>query len=144
MAQERLLMSKKFKSILLIDDNAADNRYNQIILEEMNIVDTIEVADNAPDALKLLDDDGHQQPELILLDINMPKMNGWEFLEAYKKMHLDERSKKIVVVLTTSMNPEDKKKADEISGVAEFNIKPLTPGMLEKIIEKYGTGGGDK
>ncbi|MES2848254.1 MAG: response regulator [Bacteroidota bacterium] len=133
-------MSKKFKSILLIDDNAADNRYNQIILEEMNIVDDIKIAESGLEALKILDTNDNAQPELILLDINMPKMNGWEFLEAYKKLHVDEDDKKIVVVLTTSMNPEDKKKAGEISGVSEFNIKPLTPEMLEKIIEKYSLG----
>ncbi len=128
-------MQKKFKSILLIDDNAADNRYNQIILEEMNIVDNITIAENGVEALKVLDKEEH--PELILLDINMPKMNGWEFLEAYKKSNIDEGKKKTIVVLTTSMNPEDKKKAGEISGVAEFNIKPLTPEMLENIMEKY-------
>lgn len=132
-------MSKKFKSILLIDDNAADNRYNQIILEEMNIVDNIEIAESGTEALKILDNDGHPLPELILLDINMPKMNGWEFLEAYKKLQLNEQEKKIVVVLTTSMNPEDKKRASEISDISEFNIKPLTPEMLEKIIAKYAS-----
>lgn len=129
-------MNKKFKSILLIDDNAADNRYNQIILEEMNIVDNIEIAESGPAALKILDNNDHLHPELILLDINMPKMNGWEFLEAYKKLHIDEKSKKIVV-LTTSMNPEDKKKAESFSQISEFNIKPLTPEMLERIIAKY-------
>lgn len=130
-------MKKKFKSILLIDDNAADNRYNQIILEEMDIVDEIKIAENGVEAIKMLENNDQDQPELILLDINMPKMNGWEFLETYKKLHADQDNKKIVVVLTTSMNPEDKKKADEISGVSEFNIKPLTPQMLEKILEKY-------
>jgi CheY-like chemotaxis protein len=130
-------MSKKFKSILLIDDNPADNRYNQIILEEMNIVDNIKIAESGSEALQILDKNESSQPELILLDINMPKMNGWEFLDAYKKMQVGEESKKIVVVLTTSMNPEDRKKADEIPDISEFNIKPLTPEMLEKIIAKY-------
>ena len=133
-------MKKKFKSILLIDDNAADNRYNQIILEEMNVVDDIKIAESGSEALEILEKNNNTEPELILLDINMPKMNGWEFLEAYKKMNADEDRKKVVVILTTSMNPEDKKKADEIKDVAEFNIKPLTPEMLKKIIDKYSLG----
>ncbi len=131
-------MPGKFKSILLIDDNVADNRYKQIILEEMNIVDKVEIAENGLDALKMLGDADHQQPEVILLDINMPKMNGWEFLEAYKKLDtIEEASKKIIVVLTTSMNPEDRRKAGEISEVTEFKTKPLTPEMLQSILEKY-------
>ena len=129
-------MSKKFKSILLIDDNSADNRYNQIILEEMDIVDNIQIAESAFEALEILDGDDHPQPELILLDINMPKMNGWEFLEAYKNLHTDETNKRIVVVLTTSLNPEDRKKAGENPGISEFNIKPLTPEMLQRIMTK--------
>ena len=137
-------MKKKFKSILLIDDNAADNRYNQIILEEMNIVDKIEVAENGLEALKMLENSDHPQPELILLDINMPKMNGWEFLEAYKKLDREEKNKKIVMILTTSMNPEDKNKADQSLGVSEFNIKPLTPEMLKNILEKYSFDSNDE
>ncbi|SRR5258706_2937991 len=137
-------MKKKFKSILLIDDNAADNRYNQIILEEMNIVDKIEIAENGLEALKMLENSDHSQPDLILLDINMPKMNGWEFLEAYKKLDTDEKNKKIVMILTTSMNPEDRTKAGESSGVSEFNIKPLTPEMLKNILEKYSPGNDDE
>ena len=101
-------MKRKFKSILLIDDNAAENRYNQIILEEMNVVDKIEIAASGMEALKILKGADHSQPKLILLDINMPKMNGWEFLEAYKKLETDDKNKQVVVILTTSMNPEDR------------------------------------
>jgi CheY-like chemotaxis protein len=133
-------MKRKFKSILLIDDNAADNRYNQIILEEMNVVDKIEIAASGMEALKILEDTDQSQPKLILLDINMPKMNGWEFLEAYKKLEPDDKNKQIVVILTTSMNPEDKAKAGEIPCISEFNIKPLTPEMLQNILQKYSSG----
>ncbi|MFT3909346.1 MAG: response regulator [Ferruginibacter sp.] len=132
-------MKKKFKSILLIDDNAADNRYNQIILEEMNIADKVEIAETGIEALEMLEDSDHPRPDLVLLDINMPKMNGWEFLEAYKKLGAgqDDKNKNVVVILTTSINPEDKARAEGIAGVAEFNTKPLTPDMLNNIFKKY-------
>lgn len=130
-------MKKKFKSILLIDDNAADNRYNQIILEEMDIADKVDIAQTGNEALQMLESNDQSQPDLILLDINMPKMNGWEFLEAYKKLNTDVHNKQAVVILTTSMNPDDKAKADSIPGVAEFNTKPLTPEMLNHIFERY-------
>ena len=132
-------MKKKFKSILLIDDNAADNRYNQIILEEMNIADKVEIAQTGIEALEMLEDKDHPRPDLVLLDINMPKMNGWEFLEAYKKLGTgqDDENKKVVVILTTSLNPEDKARAEGIAGVAAFNTKPLTEDMLNTIYERY-------
>ena len=130
-------MKKKFKSILLIDDNVADNRFNQIILEEMDVADNIQIAESGEDALNILSGSDASSPDLILLDINMPKMNGWEFLEAYKKLNLQPDKKETIIVLSTSKNPEDRKKAEAISSVAEFDIKPLTPAMLKKILEKY-------
>jgi len=133
-------MKKKFKSILLIDDNAADNRYNQIILEEMNIAEHIQVAETGLEALNMLSQENELHPDLILLDINMPKMNGWEFLEAYKKLSPQKNINDIVVVLTTSMNAADKKKAAQIPEIAQFDIKPLTPDMLHQILEKYLPG----
>jgi CheY-like chemotaxis protein len=129
----------KFKSILLIDDKVADNRYNQIILQKMNIIDKIEIAETGIDALRILIAADHSQPKLILMDINMPKMNGWEFLEAYEKLDATIKKNKIIIILTTSMNPEHETKANEFSSVAEFNIKPLTPEMFKNIIEKYST-----
>ena len=74
-------MGRKFKNILLIDDNLAENRYNQIILQRMKIIDTIDIVESAEDALKILENADTSVSTLIVLDINMPRMNGWEFLE---------------------------------------------------------------
>jgi len=137
-------MKNKFHCILLVDDNVADNRYNQIIMEEMDITEKVLVAASAQEAINILSQQETPHPDLILLDINMPGMNGWEFLEAYKNLYINEKSTSMIVVLTTSMNPEDRKKAAQITGIAAYEIKPLTQHLLQKMLLKYlpGTGSG--
>lgn len=68
-------MKKKLNCVLLIDDDHEDNRFHQIIIEEMNMAEKIEFALNGLEALDFLAKQDHI-PELIFLDINMPKMNG--------------------------------------------------------------------
>jgi CheY-like chemotaxis protein len=76
-------------------------------------------------------------PEIIFLDINMPAMDGWEFLQKYEALPEAHKSSIIVVMLTTSFNPEDELKARKIPAVKEFRNKPLTPALLQDILLKY-------
>jgi CheY-like chemotaxis protein len=132
-------MNKKLKCIMLVDDNADDNFYHERVIRKNNAADHIIIKQTALDALDYLksekNDDTH--PDLILLDINMPGMNGWEFLEEYDKLEKRFQSRAIVVMLTTSDNPDDKKKAKRSDVASDFKTKPLTPLMLEEIINKY-------
>lgn len=130
--------------ILLIDDNADDNSYNQIIIEKMNIADNVHVAEDGLEALKFLSENNQEPPELILLDINMPKMNGWEFLEAYKSLNDNKDVAKNVVVLATTLTPEDSRKAAAIPGVSILNTKPLTAEMMNDILQKRLPEAGNK
>lgn len=136
-------MGRKFKNILLIDDNLAENRYNQIILQRMKIIDTIDIVESAEDALKILENADTSVSTLIVLDINMPRMNGWEFLEEYEKLSTEKKEKNIIIILTTSMNPEDREKANQITSVSEFHSKPLTPEILINILERYSSADDD-
>lgn len=128
-------MKMKLNCIMLIDDNPGDNRYHQIVIEGMNITDRIEIALDGMEALNILKN--KIAPDLIFLDINMPKMNGWEFLEAYKKLGLEEKAKIIIVMLTTSENPKDYKKTEQIKEVSGFYVKPLTEENMTKILEQH-------
>ena len=122
---------------MLVDDDQLDNRFHQIIIEGMDITDNIHTAENGLQAIKYLKQEDCIRPELIFLDINMPKMNGWEFLEAYKDLEEGQKSQIIIMMLTTSLNPSDKAKAQKISEITGFQVKPLSEEMLTEILEKY-------
>lgn len=74
---------------------------------------------------------------LTLLDINMPVMDGWEFLEAYHALEDNQKGKIIIIMLTTSLNPDDKIRAEEISEVSGFKSKPLSIETVEEIMKTY-------
>lgn len=123
----------KSTDILLIDDDATINYLNKIIIERAQT--GLQVADftSASDALEQLAS-GALQPQLILLDLNMPEMDGWQFLEAYKKLSSLPKQQK-VVILSSSINPADEKKAKATGRVAAFYRKPLTPDQIKEIRE---------
>jgi CheY-like chemotaxis protein len=130
-------MKKKLNCILLVDDDPDDNMYHHIILDEMNIAHRIDVALNGLDALAYLKNNKLEAPEIIFLDLNMPKMNGWEFLEHYKHLNKEQKARVVLVILTTSANPDHIKKAKEIEEVTGFETKPLTKQMLHNLLNKH-------
>lgn len=71
----------------------------------------------------------------MFLDINMPLMNGWEFLEAYKKIDEKQKSEIIIIMLTTSLNPSEQEKSKTFDEVTDFHKKPLTESTLSKVLE---------
>lgn len=136
-------MEHQLNCILVIDDDEPTNFFTQMILEECNCARHIKVVQSGPEALAYLakseqaekQGDGYPSPDLIFLDINMPAMNGWEFLEEYKKM--DMASRIIIVMLTTSLFPEDRLKAESIQDISGFENKPLTGEKIKSILAKY-------
>ncbi|HTM92293.1 MAG TPA: response regulator [Flavisolibacter sp.] len=135
-------MKNKLNCILLVDDDEPTNFLNQIVIEELNITEQIRVAQNGQEALAYLKqtgsgDEDFPLPDLILLDINMPAMNGWEFLERYSHLPAHQKANVVIVMLTTSLNPDDRAKAHEISEVTGFETKPLTVDKLQALLEKY-------
>jgi len=130
-------MKKKLNCILLVDDNSEDNLFHQIILKNMNIVNRIDIVINGLEALVYLKKENQIPPELIFLDINMPKMNGWEFLEQYKHLDAKQKARVVIMILTTSANPDDIKKAKEIEEVTGFETKPLTEEIMKEILNQH-------
>ncbi|SDZ98302.1 CheY chemotaxis protein or a CheY-like REC (receiver) domain [Flavobacterium gillisiae] len=77
------------------------------------------------------------RPLLILLDINMPVMDGWEFIEEYQKADVSEKDKIIIVMHTTSTNPADQLRAESISEISSFTKKPLTQALIDTITRNH-------
>lgn len=125
---------------MLVDDNMDDNFYHERIIRKNNAADTIVVKETGLEALEYLEstrDPANILPNLIILDINMPGMNGWEFLKEFKKLDEELRSKMVVIMLTTSVNPADETMAKSYDILTDFKTKPLTKEMLEDILTKY-------
>ena len=131
---------KKLNSILLIDDDHASNFLHKMIIQRTNCVEHIKVCISAQKGLDYLinkDDPDYQIPDIIFLDINMLGMNGWEFLEEYKLLSDDLKAKIIIVMLSSTINPDDVLKANESELVNEFVNKPLTRETLLHLIKVF-------
>jgi CheY-like chemotaxis protein len=139
-------MKQLLNCILVIDDDEPTNFFTGMIIEESGCTHYIKLVQSGQEALEYLikseagNDANYPTPDLIFLDINMPAMNGWEFLEEYQKVRKTEHEKVIIVMLTTSLFPEDRAKADEIGDISGFENKPLTSENFERIISKYFRG----
>lgn len=125
---------------MLIDDNKDDNFFHERVIKKNNSADVVVTKQSGMAALEYLKNKENNEsphPDLIFLDINMPGLNGWEFLAEYDKLDKELQSKIVIVMLTTSENPDDKEKALALNVLADFRIKPISKNMLNEIIEKY-------
>ncbi len=110
------------KPILLVEDDTVDTMTVSRALKEIHVSNKLITVSNGKEALEYLRNPDNETPCIILLDLNMPKMNGFEFLHAVKK---DDQLKIIpVVILTTSKEEQDKIDSFMLS-VAGYMIKPV-------------------
>jgi CheY-like chemotaxis protein len=125
---------------MLIDDNPDDNFFHERIISKCQAAEKVIAMESATTALayiKSRKDTDEPYPELIFLDINMPGMNGWDFLVEYNKLDIQRHKPILVIMLTTSDSPDDKMKAMALNVGSNFKTKPLTQQMLEEIFDEY-------
>ena len=120
------------QTLMLIDDSEIDQMIYLRIAKKSGLVgDMVQFLD-ATEALRYLEQGDQSKPDLILLDINMPGMDGFEFLQEATKL-LGASLCPIVVMLTTSLNPEDEVRARAFDVVKDFLNKPLTADQLASL-----------
>lgn len=139
-------LRKKLNCILLIDDDPATNFLHKLIIEQAQVANLIKIVYNGQEAMDYLtrqndfqdaDDASDPLPDLIFLDINMPVMDGWEFLDAYQDTFKEDKAT-VICMLSTALpkNIEGKIDSKTIT-VNHFIEKPLRKERLYLIMEKF-------
>lgn len=130
-----LYAMKKIEKILLVDDDSINNFINARLLKKLEIADEVNISLNGEEAINYLNDCSNC-PQLILLDINMPVMDGFGFLDCYNTCACCKNSP-VIVVLTTSSNKRDLERLTEYPSVTAFLNKPLTEEKITKVVKEY-------
>lgn len=128
---------EKLSSILLVDDDTTNNFLNELLLKRLNVAGSILVAENGTQALDLLTQAaGSDAPALILLDVNMPGLNGIQFLEAYQQLPAAQHRATVIIMLTTTMDARDLGRLEELR-IAGLVSKPLTQEKVDGILQLH-------
>lgn len=132
--------TKPIRCILLVDDDPDDNFLHRMIIEDSGYCDQVRIAETGHQALAYLTDTSNPdycRPDVILLDINMPGMNGFEFLDEYESLDPSYQAQVVLMMLTTSLNPDDERRANRHGVVDGYKSKPLTRQMLDDIVQQH-------
>lgn len=132
-------MSNNKVKLLLVDDSSSINEMNKYFFEKSLPGVMIQTSRNGQEALNYLGTIGEEEnPDLIVLDLKMPVVDGLEFLETLRITRSEEELDRTkVILLSTSMNPEDKRKVKQYSFVVEYFVKPLSIYQVKSIVEEY-------
>jgi CheY-like chemotaxis protein len=131
---------QKLTCALLVDDDQTTNYLNQLLLNRLGVTEKVLVALNGQEALDLLalhcQEATVECPALIFLDVKMPVMDGFAFLEAYSKLLLPHKVAIIIVMLTTSLHPQDVERVRKLN-IAGFLNKPLTKEKVNEVLKNH-------
>ena len=131
------LNGKKFKRVMVIDDNEIDRYIANRNITRYSFAEeviTMESSRNALNFLESLKDKPEELPQLIFLDIRMPEIDGFGFLEEYEKLPDTVKQNCIIMMLTTSLNPTDHERAKNNQYVNRFLNKPLDKEKIDSLI----------
>jgi len=123
--------------VFIIDDDPIHQRIAQIMISKNLIYDefvSYTEADKALEFLKANSDDHFKLPDVILLDLNMPVLDGWDFLEAFENIKQDLKKTIRVYIVTSSVDEKDISRSKLFTSVKGFISKPLTPDIIRSTL----------
>jgi len=133
-------MDRIIPCIMLIDDDRPTTVFNELIIEEHGAIQEIIIYNSPEEALVYLTTpftDKKINPNLILLDINMPRMDGWEFIEAYSTKLKEEKNKRTIIMLSTTADRTEYEMVETHEFLSGIKSKPLTFEALDEIVAIY-------
>jgi len=135
--------------ILLVDDDQFTNYINVKVIQKAKVNTHIQMTTSAEEALDFLREEGRftdaagiPKPGIIFLDLNMPGMNGWEFLDEFRTLLEERKARIVLVILTSSNNPMEMEKASLNKDVVAFWTKPLRPEKVVALVDAHFFGHG--
>lgn len=132
--------TKKIQSACIIDDDPIFIYGVKLIMKKMDFCDTVLVFQNGEEAfngLTALLKSGNDMPNVIFLDINMPIMNGWEFLDSFLQTPNNSKHVTTIYIVSSSIDPRDIERCYTYKEVNNYLLKPLAQQDLEKVIQNY-------
>jgi len=128
--------------ILCVDDDPITLMLCKKVISKAQFSNDVVTAKNGQEALGYLKDikklnNIAKVPQLIFLDLNMPVMDGWEFLDNFNNDEYNSYNSTKVIVLSSTIDPEDYKKAKKYPMVFDFISKPITPSLLADLSTKF-------
>ncbi len=133
------MAEKKYRTVMLIDDNEIDNLINQKMIEASSITENIYTHTGAKSAIEFLknmeklDVSEKVLPDVIFLDIDMPLMDGFQFLDEFEKLSDNTKGKCKIVMLTSSINPQDFNRSKKYDNVKLYLNKPLSHESIQNL-----------
>jgi CheY-like chemotaxis protein len=134
-------MSNLINTVLLIDDDITINYFHNRIIQKNEMTNSVLISQNGKEGIQSIKELNSvcttNDKTLIFLDLNMPIMNGWEFLEELKNLNDSLQLNYKIFVLSSSINPDDQKKAENNPLVNGYLSKPLSKEILDQIKHNY-------
>ena len=126
--------NRMVKNVLLVDDDQISNFINGKVLSRLGIVKELHTAMNGKDAIDQINkSDINWSPDVIFVDLNMPVMDGFQFIEAFSKLDHSKTDKVKIIIVTSSEDPEDMKRARSL-GVKDYLVKPMKEADILRIL----------
>lgn len=126
----------RFSNVLLVEDDPITILVCDRIIKMSDFAENVVSCENgktAIDHINSIVEEGKQIPEIIFLDINMPVMNGWDFLEEFEKVKDRVKTLPRIFILSSTVDPEDYRRAKSFTAVDNFISKPLSKELLQTI-----------